>query len=298
MASLLGVLRQRFFDDNGEPLAGGKVFSYQAGTSTPLATFVDEAGVAENDNPTILDSSGKADIWLKDGNYKFVITDANDIVIDTIDNVTAFGLNVIPTDALADGSVTTPKLADGSVTTAKLADDSVTTDKIDEDAVRTPNIQNGAVTQLKRAALGQQISSSSDAFSTATSGSDVDITNLSVTITTTGRPVFISLIQDGSATFSRVGAIYNPGALVINGGTAWAIKFKRDGTTICTLPSTCDLALNSAIIDNVSATVPPSSFVHIDLPSAGTYTYKASIYGEFSTSTYYAERLKLVVFEL
>lgn len=87
MAELLPVLRQRFFDEDGNPLAGGKLYSYIAGTSTPSATYTDESGDTENANPTVLDADGYADIWIKGGTYKFRLTDANDVDIWTRDDV-------------------------------------------------------------------------------------------------------------------------------------------------------------------------------------------------------------------
>lgn len=77
-------------DNNGKPLAGGKLFSYAAGTSTPLSTFFNQdlAPGHENTNPVILDASGRADIWLGAGvGYKFILTDALGNQIWTQDNV-------------------------------------------------------------------------------------------------------------------------------------------------------------------------------------------------------------------
>lgn len=79
--------RQQFFDANGVPLAGGKVYSYAAGSSTPQMTYTDQSGATPNANPTILDASGVASIWLGSANYKIVITDASDVTIETIDQV-------------------------------------------------------------------------------------------------------------------------------------------------------------------------------------------------------------------
>jgi hypothetical protein len=51
-------------DTNGNPLAGGQVFTYQAGTNTLLATYTDATLTVPNTNPVILDEYGKAMIWL------------------------------------------------------------------------------------------------------------------------------------------------------------------------------------------------------------------------------------------
>lgn len=86
----------QFFDDNGVPLAGGKVYTYTAtGTfSVGKATYTTEAGTVEHPNPVILDASGRpttgnGSIWLS-GTYDFKVTDSLDNVIETTQNVTAF----------------------------------------------------------------------------------------------------------------------------------------------------------------------------------------------------------------
>jgi hypothetical protein len=78
----------QFLDDNGDPLPGGKVYTYETGTTTPKATYSNEALTIPNANPIILDSAGKADIWLLDnGQYRFVINTSTDVLVDTIDDV-------------------------------------------------------------------------------------------------------------------------------------------------------------------------------------------------------------------
>ena len=75
-------------DVNGFPLKGGKLFSYVAGTSTPLPTYTTQALDIPNENPTILDASGRASIFLQDGiGYKFILKDALDNTIWTEDNI-------------------------------------------------------------------------------------------------------------------------------------------------------------------------------------------------------------------
>lgn len=84
--TLSPVARQQFFDANGNPLAGGKLTTYAAGTTTPLATYSDAIGTP-NTNPIILDAGGFATIFLDTVSYKFALTDANDVPQWTVDNV-------------------------------------------------------------------------------------------------------------------------------------------------------------------------------------------------------------------
>jgi hypothetical protein len=87
MAFPIPTLRFREFDANGDPLSGGKVYTYLAGTTIPLATYTDPSEETPNTNPVILDSEGYADIYLGDASYKFVVTDADDVVRYTRDNI-------------------------------------------------------------------------------------------------------------------------------------------------------------------------------------------------------------------
>lgn len=78
-----------FYDNSGNPLSGGKVFTYDAGTLVNRATYTDRDGGTPNPNPVILDSAGRADIWL-DLNvpYKIVVKNADESVV--ISDVDAF----------------------------------------------------------------------------------------------------------------------------------------------------------------------------------------------------------------
>lgn len=82
-------------DANGDPIVGGKIWTYQAGTSTPAVTYTGSDGLTPQANPIILNSSGlpASPIWLQGGlAYKFVFTDANDVQTrPTVDNIT--GIN-------------------------------------------------------------------------------------------------------------------------------------------------------------------------------------------------------------
>lgn len=92
-----------FLDVDGLPLAGGKINTYQAGSTTPLATYTDFNGLIPNSNPIILGTDGRppSEIWVQSGFfYKFVLTDANDVVIQSYDNLYG-AISTIPTVAPA-----------------------------------------------------------------------------------------------------------------------------------------------------------------------------------------------------
>lgn len=74
-------------DDEGKPLAGGKVYTYQAYSNNPKKTWQEEEQLNENTNPVILSDAGYADIYL-DGSYKIVVTDSSGTEIWTEDPVT------------------------------------------------------------------------------------------------------------------------------------------------------------------------------------------------------------------
>jgi hypothetical protein len=90
MSILTPMPVMQFFDNNGDPLAGGKVYTYEAGTTTPLATYTDETGGTANPNPVILDSAGRANIWLATTDlYYWELEDSAGNQIWTADNIGA-----------------------------------------------------------------------------------------------------------------------------------------------------------------------------------------------------------------
>lgn len=79
--------KMQFFTAAGIPLVGGKLFTYASGTTVPLTTYTDDTGNTANTNPIILDSRGEAGVWLGPSRYTFVLTDANNNLIWTVDGV-------------------------------------------------------------------------------------------------------------------------------------------------------------------------------------------------------------------
>ena len=80
----------QLFDSNGDPLTGGKIYTYAAGSTTPAPTYTGPTGAAFNSNPIILDAAGRPpnEIWLSVGySLKFVLKDANDVLIKTYENI-------------------------------------------------------------------------------------------------------------------------------------------------------------------------------------------------------------------
>ena len=113
MAVLSPTAKMAFADAAGEPLVGGKLYTYIAGTTTLQATYTDSSGAEANTNPIILDSRGEANVWLGGAIYKFKLTDADDALIWTVDNISAPTSAVSPVlsgSVTIDSNTTTPAL--------------------------------------------------------------------------------------------------------------------------------------------------------------------------------------------
>lgn len=88
VASLSPLLKSKYFDNNGFPLAKGTLSTLSAGTNTNVATYIDSTGVTPNTNPIVLNARGECDCWLLPNvGYKFVLKDALGNTIWTEDNV-------------------------------------------------------------------------------------------------------------------------------------------------------------------------------------------------------------------
>jgi hypothetical protein len=114
--SVFGGVGAQFFDNNGVPLTGGKIFSYQAGTTTPLATYTSSSGAVAHTNPIILDSAGRVpsggEIWVALQLYKFVLKTSADVTIATYDNVgSSFNATAIIANFTGDGATVAFTLA-------------------------------------------------------------------------------------------------------------------------------------------------------------------------------------------
>ena len=96
--SPVGGVAGQFFDNNGNPLVGGKLYTYSAGTTTPQVTYASALGNTPNSNPIILNGGGRvpAEIWLTDGlEYKFVLYSSTDQLIGSWDNIIGINSNFV-----------------------------------------------------------------------------------------------------------------------------------------------------------------------------------------------------------
>lgn len=124
--------------------------------------------------------------------------------------------------------------------------------------ITTAKLASGAVTAVKVAALNEQISLSSGNFSIPNSTTYADVTNLTVTVTSTGRAIDVRLVSDGSG---------NPGYIQNSTANIVKVAIVRDSTYV------------SEVLVGVTPTtsttlVPITSIQHVDRVSAGTYVYK------------------------
>jgi hypothetical protein len=114
--SIFGGVGAQFFDNNGNPLSGGKIYTYQAGTTTPLASYTSSTGVTAHTNPIVLDSGGRVpsggEIWNQLQLYKFVLETSTGVLIATYDNVgSSFSATAIIANFTGNGSTVAFTLA-------------------------------------------------------------------------------------------------------------------------------------------------------------------------------------------
>ncbi len=243
-------------------------------TTGALSVSVDDVGIEISSNDLQLKDAGVA-------NAKLAVMPALSI------KGNGTNASAVPTDLAAanDGEVirrSGTTVAFGQVVAAGIASNAVTTAKI----------LDGNVTKAKLTALGQQTSSSSGSASSYSGTSFQDVTNLSVSITTSGRPVMIMLV-------SATGANTDAG-LIIDDATdnflRGYFRIDRSGTAV----STQALAANygDATSDPQTVQAPCSTIAHIDAPAAGTYTYKVQVRGDANTYSVAIDDCKLVAYEL
>lgn len=99
---LAPIINEQQLDANGDPLVGGTIEVYLAGTSTPATTTSDKAGLINNAWPMALNTLGvnaQGAVWIAGGAlYKFVIKNAAGVVQRTLDSIAGMNDNTVTTD--------------------------------------------------------------------------------------------------------------------------------------------------------------------------------------------------------
>jgi hypothetical protein len=111
----------QFFSNTGQPLSGGLLYTYSAGTTSPIATYTSSAGNIAHTNPIVLDAYGRVpnEIWLTVGSaYKFVLQDSAYVQIGTWDNIsgTVGSQNVVTSVSGGSTGLTPATASIGAVT--------------------------------------------------------------------------------------------------------------------------------------------------------------------------------------
>jgi hypothetical protein len=129
MTRRLELPKFQAFDGNGDPLSGGKVYTYEAGTSTLKTSYSDYDASTPNANPVILDSRGEADIYVQ-GAYKITVHTSADVLVWTLDNVQGgIGPDGLGEDYYYPDSTAADQGVTGNSDTIKYAVDTISTDE-------------------------------------------------------------------------------------------------------------------------------------------------------------------------
>ena len=114
--SVFGGVGAQFFDNSGNVLTGGKIYTYEAGTTTPLASYTSSSGNTAHTNPIVLNAAGRVpsggEIWVQLRLYKFVLETSTGVLIATYDNVgSSFNATAIIANFTGNGSTVAFTLA-------------------------------------------------------------------------------------------------------------------------------------------------------------------------------------------
>jgi hypothetical protein len=185
------------------------------------------------------------------------------------------------------------------ITAASINNGTITSTQIASSTILGSNIVPQTLTQGLRATMsvgssvgagGFAISSTCGSYTT-TSTAQTAITNLSISITTTGRPVRVELQDDQSNNSGGSGLSVSQSSS--NSFTAQVSVFRNSGQI-----TQINMGLQGLNSSNAGFEIPGSSISHTDLVPAGNYTYTIKVQVSQSSVTFGCTRLVLVAYEI
>lgn len=192
--------------------------------------------------------------------------------------------------AALSNSVNTAAIQGSAVSTAKIADGAVSSVKIAASNVVTSKIADANVTRAKLEAVGQQVSSGAT-FNLTTPATWTDVTGVTVTITTSGRPVVVKALASSTSAASL--SAYN-----LSGGTitaGWRIAVSGS-TTENRATFQFDMVTGAPTVY-----FSPSSVEAFCVYGAGTYTFQLQTYhtlGSILNGTTVTSAANMIAYEL
>ena len=238
----------QFFDSNGVPLAGGLLYVYTAGTTTPATTWTTNSGAVANTNPIVLNAAGRTpyEIWLNNGaTYKFALYTSTNVLIGTYDNIpaiddpTAFNnlITVTGTNTLV-GSATPPYTAYVAGMTLSFIPVNTNTGAVtlDVDGLGAKNIYAGSSTPLIGSELvaGRIVQIEYDGVRFQLYQSSVSIPDGAVTTAKLADgAVTTAKLADGAATGAKLGSdvIKTTGTQTVGGAKTFTSPITFNDTT-------------------------------------------------------------------
>ncbi len=185
----------------------------------------------------------------------------------------SFGLTLSPPNAMAaDYSLILPALpASTKIMALDSAGNMAAVYSVDNSSIEISSniiqVKDGGITRPKLAPLGQQVSTGSGAFTTSSTGY-VDVTGLTVSITTSGRPIFLMVTGDPGFSNSNISVI------TISGTAAGNIRLLRDGAN-----SVTDVRLSGP-----TPLFSAPNVLSLDAQPAGTYNYRVQVKADGGTT--------------
>lgn len=282
MIRVIEILLNGVPDTIGDPLAAGKVYSYAAGTSTLKTLFKDFDLTDPHPNPLTLDSVGKATAYV-DGQVKLYFEESDGTGVRTIDYVGTSDSQTTESSlsrVLGDGLLASGNDVTLNIDTTQLEFTSSSKVAIKDGGISGDLFANGAITSAKKEAANYALSTGVATTFSGTASTYTDVTNMSCSITTSGRPVIITMTPHSTGN-SYIYTLYAAG---LHG-----IRVLRDSTVVGDYSITGDGTTGDwhAV----------SGVFCYDEPPAGTYTYKVQYKtdGVYTLEISYA---KLFVMEL